>query len=66
MQRIRRSDAASYSDVEWLKPEQVGKTYIKLLPACRDKIPASEVRELAAIFGKRRVGGKAVEAKQHL
>ena len=52
MQRIRRGDAVSFDDPEWLLPHQVDTAYFKMLPGGLTEISAAEASELARIFGK--------------
>ena len=52
VQRITGRDPVSFGTPEWLMPDQVDETYVRLLPTGRGEISIEEIAELTRIFGK--------------
>jgi hypothetical protein len=50
--KITGRDPVSFGTPEWLIPDQVDETYLRLLPSGASEITAEEQRELAVIFGE--------------
>jgi len=52
IQRIRRGDALSFGEAQWLQPHQVDGAYFRMLPTGATEFSSQETAELARIFGK--------------